>query len=406
MLPRFRFGPKVSFPGYDADVQALNELGVTVCQEGTVFEYLLGADRKQGNHTDELAAESVKQLRKEILLVRILVERYRRQNLISWGSAELPSRERFLVVFNNQYFSAFGFSHLGPLCRQEQKDGESRSVPSPVLFDIHAGLCSEIHVQSFLQRAERATCRGNHRQSWLGVVAAREFEQAAWKLARSCGLVTVNFRQMFGDEALEAIARVEELLEAFQLDRPPEASDPLFISFADSLADLKTNPILVDLCSIGFELVAAKALAATGYQNVGLNQKVPFMSTVREVDVYGNCGDDVCLIECKAYHGKKLIPPEDVKKFYSETVPAFLKWWEKRNGRVPKQCRAEIWTTGRIGSEAKRQFDRTEVRQSVAKKIRDCDSILDYLPSTIRDRCSQLLKTIAMADETSAGQMV
>jgi len=72
----------------------------------------------------------------------------------------------------------------------------------------------------------------------------------------------------------------------------------------------------------------------------------------------------------------------------------------------PKQCRAEIWTTGRIGSEAKRQFDRTEVRQSVAKKIRDCDSILDYLPSTIRDRCSQLLKTIAMADETSAGQMV
>ncbi len=69
---------------------------------------------------------------------------------------------------------------------------------------------------------------------------------------------------------------------------------------------------------------------------MGLNQKVPFMSTVREVDVYGNCGDDVCLIECKAYHGKKLIPPEDVKKFYSETVPAFLKWWEKRNGRVPK----------------------------------------------------------------------
>jgi len=257
-------GPKVPFPGYDADVQALKELGVSVCQEGTAFEYLLGAGRKQGNYSNEAAAESVKALRKETLLVRILAERLRRQNLISWGGNELPNRERILVDFNNQYFSAYGFSHLGPVRRLEEKDGKPRSVPSPVLFDVHAGLCSEVNVQSFLHRAERATCRGSRRQSWLGVVAAREFEPSAWKLARSNGLLTINFRQMFGDEALEAMARVELLLEAFQLDRPPETTDPLFLSFADSVAQLRTNPIVVDLRSIGFESHCRESVGRDG----------------------------------------------------------------------------------------------------------------------------------------------
>ena len=247
-----------------------------------------------------------------------------------------------------------------------------------------------------------ATCRGNRRQNWLGVVAAREFEQVAWKLARSKGLLTVNFRQMFGDEALEAMAKVELLLEAFQLDRPPETTDPLFLSFAESIAELKTNPIVVDLRSIGFELIAAKALSATGYHGVGLNLIVPFPPTSRDVDVYGTRGDEVCLIECKAYHAKKLLTPEDVKKFYTETVPAFLSWWAKRNGSPPKKCRAEIWTTGKIGSEAKREFERVQVRDSVTKNILDSDGILACLPRTIKERCSQLLKSIATTDETGA----
>jgi hypothetical protein len=71
---------RTRYSAYESDVEALKELGVRVSREGTVFEHLVGAGWRVGAHTDELAARSVSALRKEMLLTRILIERFRRQN--------------------------------------------------------------------------------------------------------------------------------------------------------------------------------------------------------------------------------------------------------------------------------------------------------------------------------------
>jgi hypothetical protein len=392
-------GPSRAYPHFDSELKALRELGVQVIREGTAFEYLLGAGRKPNDLSEQLASDAVTLLRKESLLARILIERYRRQNLVSWGGAEFPERDKHSVVFNDQLFTARGFCHLGPIRRLVEVADGTRSVATPVLFDVHAGRCTPADVESFLERAERATCRGPRRHPWLGVIAAREFAQPAWKLARSRGLITVNFRQMFGDEALEAMARVEQVIEAFQHDADPDAGRESFLSFASSLEELKANPVVVDLRSIGFELLTGMGLRSKGFERVKFGLLVPYKDTVRDVDAYGELGDDAWLVECKAYHSKKMITPDDVSKFVTETVPSFVKWWTQVNGRPLERCHAHIWTTGRVGSEAKRKLERTKLHRSVDGKLLGPDDILALLPSGIRERCTKMLASIAMTDE-------
>jgi hypothetical protein len=77
---------------------------------------------------------------------------------------------------------------------------------------------------------------------------------------------------------------------------------------------------------------------------------VPWQQTTRDVDVFGIRGDELHIIECKAYHGKKSISREDVRKFFTETVPA-LKGWLRTHNRPFERCIAEIWTTGHKGKD-------------------------------------------------------
>jgi hypothetical protein len=392
-------GSKAPYPGYDDDVEALKELGVRVCRAGTIFEHLVGGDWKVGKHTDELAAKSVTALRKEALLTRILVERFRQQNLISWGGAEFPTGDRTAVEFNNQIFSGYAFCYLRPARRLEEKDGKNRLVPCSALFDVHAGKCSLPHVQSFLQRAERATCRGTRRQSWLGIVAGREFEEAAWGEARSKGLVTVSFRQMFGDEALNAMSDVEEILEAFQYDADPAVGIAKVDSFTDSLRALKVNPVIVELRSIGFEVLTGLVLRSDGYESLGFGVLVPFKQTRRDVDVHAQRGREVRIVECKAYHSNKEISSSDVSKFYEETFPAFIGWWTKKFGRPPEHCVAEIWTSGKVGDEARKRLAELPLRRNVTANLFGPQEIIAPLPAVVRERCSRLLVTIALTDQ-------
>jgi hypothetical protein len=166
-------------PSYESELSSLEELGARVIQRGTALESLVapGATPPYEN-LDALASEAIDHIRYEALLTRILTERLRRQNLISWNRIEIPELEKPYVAFSGQIFSAYGFSYLGPLKRW--KEGAKTPTPCPVVIDCYRGVCSLPQVDSFLQRIDRATIRRRKRQPVIGVIAARDFHRDAW----------------------------------------------------------------------------------------------------------------------------------------------------------------------------------------------------------------------------------
>jgi hypothetical protein len=380
-----------SYPGLDRDIEALQEVGVAVHPVGT-HRFLA---RHRPGSASSLSAEdtstTLSLLRRESLLTRLLVMRFRKENLVSWSGSQVPSAEKMSSEFSGQVFSAYGFSFLRPLLRKPGKAGD-RPKPCPVLIDVLGGECSKRHVESFLQRARRATVRRAAALPFLGVVAARTFADDAWTFARNEGLMAVNLLQMFGDQALEAMVIAERLLGGLSL----ESASADYTEMVKSLRRLKDNPVVVDLCSISFEAIAALSLRDSGYDDVALQRNVPFGSTTRDVDVHGRLKDDIAVIECKAYHAKKYVDTSELKKFYTETVPSFAKWWSVRNdNRAPSKVRAQFWTTGRFYADAVKYVGELSLKSNVVPELWDRGRIEAELSADIRKRTRELLSAIA-----------
>lgn len=383
-----------SSPTFDASIRALSELGVRVASRGAAHEYLLGGDQEPSSETDRQALQELVTLRKESVLARLLVNRLRKQNLVSWSGSELPSRELGHVVFNGQVFTAVGFSFLAPLVRVNSTT--RKATPCPVFIDTFAGLCRLGEVQAFVARADNARCWGKLRQPYLGVIAAREFDDIAWKEAKSRGLITVNLKQMFGEEALNAMAIVERILGDLKAGRGQDNAIKEMREFTDALESLKSNPVVADLCAIGFELLTGLVLRAEGYEGVTLGQDVPFQGQrTRDVDVFGNRGDDVIVVECKAHHERKELTREEVKKFFTETVPAFRAWWTKKQGRQPRKCTAQMWTSGQVGRDAEEMLQGLALKANLDPALVGPSKIIERLPSSLKTRAVGILDALA-----------
>ncbi len=382
---------------YENELAGLQELGATVIQQDTAMESIVAPGRLSHEDLDALANIGADQLRYEALLTRILGERLRRQNILSWNRIDLPDATKPYTLFNEQLFSAFGFSYVKPLVRW--KNGLSKPTPCPVLIDCYHGVCTLAQVQSFVQRILRATARGTKSMPALGIIAARDFERGAWQAARENGLMTVSFRQMFGDEALDAMVEVEKLLNGLGRSTTADAQER-FKGIAKLIDELKTNPIIADLRSIGFETLCALILRHHGYERIEMERIVPWGSTTRDVDVYGLQGDELFIIECKAYHRHKSISGSEVRKFFTETVPA-LKKWMRETKRDFSTCKAQIWTTGPIGKDAGDSLYKLKRPKGDDWKLRRMSDMHDEIPKSIRSRSVKLIETIALTETNS-----
>lgn len=380
---------------YEDELRSLEELGARVIQRGTALESVFAPGHMPHEEVDldALAAEAIHQIRCETLLARILTDRLRRQNLLSWNCIEVSEPNNPYVAFNGQVFSAYGFSYLGPLKRW--KKGANKPTPCPVVLDCYHSVCSLPQVDSFLQRIQRATVRRRCQQPVIGVIAARDFHRDAWEKARRESLMTISFRQIFGDEALDAMAEVERLLGGLRQSKP-EDSQHRFAEITTLMDDLRTNPVITDLRAISLEVLCALILQSQGFESFELGRIVPWKDTTRDVDVYAIRGDDeLRIVECKAYHRRKSLLDSDVRKFFTETVPAMKKWLRK-NDRPFTRCSAEIWTTGPIGQNAELALKELAVSHSDARKLRRMDDMRDEIPQRIRQRGVKLLETIAL----------
>ena len=115
-------------------------------------------------------------------------------------------------------------------------------------------------------------------------------------------------------------------------------------------------------------------------------------------------GDELYVVECKAYHARKELTPYDVKKFFTETVPA-LKSWLRRNNQAFSKCVAEIWTTGIRGGESLKTLDELPRPKGGTDTwgIKVGSDIAGLAPQRIRECAKALLGSIASnLDEGSA----
>jgi hypothetical protein len=261
------------------------------------------------------------------------------------------------------------------------------------VFDVHAGFCRLPEAEAFAHRLKRATHRGRTPQRVVGVVAARGFTREAFAYARNQRMLTVDFRQLFGDQALDVMILVEELLGRLGFGTDMATSLRDLGQITTLLDQLKTNPIVVTIRSIAFEAFACSVIQARGYQDCGLGKDVAFGDTTREVDVFGWRGDTARVIECKANNAGSDLAEGDVKKFFTETVPSFVAWANK-SGRDVKTCKAQLWTTGRIGERAEDEFAKLRLKSNIDAKLLTMNEIKDVIPTKLRQKGLELLNNI------------
>jgi hypothetical protein len=382
---------KARYPDYESELEALDELGVSVRFKGSSAECLIRNKYDLLADWEELFRASHARQRVECLLARILIDQFRQQNILTWNGCSVASVEAGFVEFNGQLFTATGYSFLDPLVRWR----EARPRSCPVLFDVYAGKCGPHDVAGFLQRMKRAMHRGNSRCPALGVIAAKGFHRDAWSLARHERLITIDFRQAFGEEVLEVMVKVEELLGQLKAGADFAATDAELGEITSMLKELHANPVVVSIRSVALEAFTCCAIQADGWQSAGLGQRVDFDGkTTRDVDVYGWRNGDVRLIECKAAHSEKELAPTDVKRFFCETVPAYLKWVRHR-GDNPSKCIAEMWTTGKI-TEAQRTLSDLQLSSVIEPAILDRAAVTERLSPKIKERGALLLNDISL----------
>src|SRR5262249_21740057 len=151
------------------------------------------------------------------------------------------------------------------------------------------------------------------------------------------------------------------------------------------------------LRSIGFEALAGLVLRSQGYEGVELGRIVPWDETKRDIDVFGfrGEGDELRIIECKAYHKKKSVPADEVMKFFTETVPA-LKKQLRAQGKHFSVCTAELWTTGPLGREAREKLHSLSPPKGDTWTMLKGDDVHDLLRRAVKKRATEMLDAIAM----------
>jgi hypothetical protein len=190
-----------NFREFEKELAALREIAPIVTRRNsTAVEHVVLDRDLSDEESTRIAFSANERLRLETHMGRMLIDGFRRENLIGWNKYQYPRPEDGHTPFNDQVFSAIGYSWLTGLLRAAQKGGKAK--PSPVLLDVHFGRCETFDVAGFAHRIARATNWGTGRHlPSIGILAASDFASEAWEMARRNGLMTINLHQRFGDAA-------------------------------------------------------------------------------------------------------------------------------------------------------------------------------------------------------------
>ena len=85
-----------------------------------------------------------------------------------------------------------------------------------------------------------------------------------------------------------------------------------------------------------------------------------------------------------------------MRKFFTQTLPA-LKQWLRKFDRDFSSCKAELWTTGPLGNDARDTLYKLQRPERDEWTMTRAEDLKNQIPSSIRDRSMELLRTIAIA---------
>ena len=381
--------PQLRKPAYDKEVSALVELGLCQIEEPTTLfdrftvRSLVGTPESY-QHARLGHARRFLNTR----LTRMITEQFRKQNVISWNRVALAD-ETGTARFSDYVFSAVGYSWLTPFRRLTMGKPPQ---PTPVLFDVFSRECDVHDVEGFCHRLRRVANGRTTRIPLLGVIAAHTFTGDAWSVAKEQGLLAINLRQLYGETVLKTLARMEYLVSVEVAPLPgQQASATDCEELAVDLETLRAHPHVANLRALSLEIVAAVLLRAHGWEDIQLGRKFSFKDTERDADVIGKQGggDMLYVVECKAAHAQKNLEPEDVYKFFKETVPAVLKCFPNA-----KKCKAELWTTGRVGEKADAKLRSLGLIKRVEPKLRQKSEIKELVQTPLLP-CKRLIDAIS-----------
>ncbi len=380
---------KARIPTVADEMAALAEVGFRHEAPNTTLSRLV---KKGGNPSTNLRPtnESLAQRVAESRITQILGEHFRRQSLISWSSLNVADAQNCAFEFNNFACSGFAFSFVRPLLKVRQ--GRS-PAPTPVMFDVYARCCHQEDVEGFVERLERAQHSKKLPSPLLGVLAAYDLTKASLQVAKKAGLLAINLTDFFGKPALDALIVMESLLLQHEADVSKDT-----IAKADDLEkalhQLHSHPLIADIKGFALECVAALIIKADGWEDVRTGVNVKFATTTRDVDVVGikHGGTKVRLIECKAHRKDIPVSSSEIKKFYTEAVPAFIK--DKCMNGIRAEIHAEFWTTGIMGTEATQALKECRVSSNVKPRLLDKSDVLKQIPNALK-QCIRLVGSIA-----------
>ena len=385
------------YPSLQEEAEALIDLGAVRWEGvGTAIERLV--DYRIFETVQSVNEARLEWAQRTVVakITGILADQLRRSNVITWGSIPPLEADNGLIPFNNLPFDHVGFSRLSPMLRFTKKSDQPS--PTPVAFDVHAKMCRRFDAEAFLDRLQRAGMNKTSRLPILGVIAAPDFDKEAWRLAKNAGLMTINLRVMFGDPALAAMAAVEQLLSRIG-DASLAPNDGIVDQLALTLEGIGGSPIVTDLRSLGLEVLAGLVISQLGWQSIELNKRYSFKNhddpdATRELDVLGvnSGGQRLYAIECKAENRDKELDPAYVTKFCCETVPSMVR--EKSKQCIPVEIHAEIWTSGRIGEDARKRLAKLSLPENYRVVLRDLDNVKKIVPPSL-PACVRLLTAIS-----------
>jgi hypothetical protein len=178
-----------------------------------------------------------------------------------------------------------------------------------------------------------------------------------------------------------------------------EITDADISQMAKMVHELKTHPWITEFRGIAFETATGFILSTDNWQDVTMDVHVPSIvkgaPTTRQVDVTAtrHSGTELIVVECKGELSGKKLDGDYVRKFFTETLPAYIKSYESR---FPiESVHAEIWTTGIVDEEALQALRELKLKRNVVPALLGMEEIKARVHPA-QARVKELLAVIAL----------
>lgn len=293
-------------------------------------------------HRNSLSLMRAKELTEKIVLSGVK-DWARKIGLGSYDSFAMRYESEVLV--SNISWDLSAPSYIAPFRSIQNKS----IMPGFIVCDINLmhDAIEKSEAEAFLRKYNLAIAPQKIRPI-LPMMLGHRFEQEAFSLLKSKGILAITLKDLFGDGLSEALHDLVKMLT--DLGKKISADPNCLIAVMNKLSKIEgaANNLRGDL----FELIIG-ALARDiegGYLETRSRHTDPATGRSAEIDVQINRGTDkgILVIECKAKSPRAMVSEKDIKKWYQDRVPLIFSILSNGGKHTKEPIRFELWSNGRF----------------------------------------------------------